>query len=100
VFFETDGLFVAHDPFLDAGPLARIVRPVRLEGLWGFRFHLAAWLWFNRFGFVLCYFPFQERFQFGFDFEDSILTAPMLHDFIFPAVLPLKVFAVLGAYLL
>jgi len=52
------------------------------------------------FGFVLCYFPFQERFQFGFDFEDSILPAPMLHDFIFPVVLPLKVFAVLGAYLL
>jgi hypothetical protein len=63
-------------------------------------FHLAAWRWFNRFGFVLCYFPFQKRFEFGFDFEDSIFPAPMLHDFIFPVVLPLKVFAVLGAYLL
>jgi hypothetical protein len=61
---------------------------------------LAAWPWFNRFGSVLCYFSFQERFQFALDFEDSILPAPMLHDFIFPVVLPLKVFAVLGAYLL
>jgi hypothetical protein len=61
---------------------------------------LAAWPWFNRFGFVLCYFPFQERFQFGFDFQDSILPVPMLHDFIFPVVLPLEVLAILGTNLL
>jgi hypothetical protein len=76
------------------------MRPVRREGFWAsvFDFGRSAVIWW--FGFVLCYFSFQERFQFGFDFEDSILPMPMLHDFIFPMVFLLKVLAILGAYLL